>query len=119
MKMKASKGTIQITTFSSIHIRKAFPFDGFEKDAVLADLNQAAINSNFLDSNNEVMTFKYLGLTQENSYGNIIKDMSFAFNNFPGIHFTMSFSKDEAERNKFRSWTKFWTELTKIGYKVK
>ena len=43
----------------------------------------------------------------------------FAFNNFPGIHFTMSFSKDEAERNKFRSWSKFWTELTKIGYKVK
>ena len=117
--MKASKGTIQITTFSSIHIRKAFPFDGFEKDAVLADLNQAAINSNFLDSNNEVMTFKYLGLTEENSYGNIIKVMSFAFNNFPGIHFTMSFSKDEAERNRFRSWSKFWTELTKIGYKVK
>lgn len=117
--MKASKGTIQITIFSVIHIRKAFPFNGFEKEQVLNDLNTAALNSNFLDKNGKIMTFKFLELADENSYGNLIKDMSFQFIDFPGVHFTMSFSDDENERNKFRSWSKFWTELTKIGYKVK
>jgi hypothetical protein len=46
--------------------------------------------------------------------------MSIQMENFPGIHFTMALpTASEEDQKKFRSWNKFWTELTKIGYKVK
>ena len=118
--MRPSKGTIEISTFSTIHVRKAFPFDGFTKENVETDLNNAAEITKFHDKNGNSMKFKFLDEVQVNSYGNVIKDISFQMIDFSGIHFTMGLpTASEEDQKKFRSWNKFWTELTKIGYKVK
>lgn len=117
--MKSSKGTINITTFSTIQIRKGYPFENFSKETVLSDLIYAATLANFKNAKDEIMNFEFIDFTDEHSYGNLIQVLTFRMIDFSGIHFTMSFSENEHERNKFRSWSKFWTELTKIGYKVK
>ena len=118
--MRPSKGTIEISTFSSIHIRKAAPFDGFTKENVEADLSTAAKIADFHDKNGNVMKFKFIDDIKTNSYGNVIKEISFQMIDYPGIHFTMSLpTATEEEQKQFRAWSKFWTELTKLGYKVK
>jgi hypothetical protein len=120
MKHTSSKGTINLSIRSIIDIRKSAPFDNFEVENVLSDLSLAATNANFKDSNDNIMTFKFLEMTNENSYGNLIKIMSIQMINFPAVHFTMALpTASEEDQKKFRSWNKFWTELTKIGYKVK
>lgn len=117
--MKMSKGTVEISTASNIHIRKAAPFNSFTIENVVADLNEAAEKSNFQNFNDEPITFEFIKLLDESSYGNKIKEMVFKMNNFKNVSFTMSTSLDEKERIYFRAWSKFWIELTKLGYRIK
>lgn len=118
--MKPSKGTIEISTFSVIRIRKGFPFDGFTKENIENDLINAACDAKFHDKNKKIMSFKFLNEIETTSYGKLIKEISFQMKDFSGIHFTMSLpTASEEEQSYFRSWSKFWTELTKLGYKVK
>lgn len=115
---KSSKGIIKMSTSGIIPIRKSGGFENFTDDIVLNDFKDAAEKSKF---NFEFQVEKTLHtLPRTSTYGNEIKEIVIKIKNFTGISFMMSMPTASTEdQEKFKSWSKFWTTLTKIGYNVK
>lgn len=115
---KTSKGMIKMSTHGKISILKTGFHDNFTDENILNDFTEAAKLSNFDVSFKISKSFHTLSRTT--TLGNTVFCIEVEMENFLPISFMMSMpSASQEEQERFKSWSKFWTVLTKIGYNVK
>lgn len=106
---KHKKGSIEIHTGNSIKVSLE-PSNSLQ--AILKDLKNAAETVEFIGNNNEIIDFSLISQTDDKLY---IK-----MENFDGITFMDSLKDAPEERqNLFKMWSKFWSQLVKLGYQIK
>lgn len=113
-----SKGIVKMSINDIITIRKTGDTENFLDEIVLNDFIIAANESNYIV---EFEIFKSVHeLPKKSTYGNIVKEIDIKIKNYDQISFMMSMpNASHEEKLKFKSWLKFWTTLTKLGYNVR
>jgi hypothetical protein len=106
---KRNKGKIEIHTGNiiAIEIDKSNSINN-----VLNDLHNAADQIEFLGNDGHPIKFSIM--SNNNSKLKIKMD------NFSGVNFVDSFKDAPEERQiLFKTWSKFWSQLVKLGYQIK
>ena len=105
---KILKGEIDLTTAGFVSVK---PIGDLDPDAVANDLMKAAEEVNYRGSDEELI--KFIGMKSTN------QTLNFKMENYIPVSFADSFSEDEKKKENFLAWSKFYSHLSKLGYKVK